>query len=601
MNSARFIARWSMVLILLVNVTAQQSLATTGTDPNIAAAATKLNGLSSQAVPQQIISIGTYDGASNVFVSGLPTQYLSGLPGYKQSNQGGPAQAFHVADINSFNVTYQIQLQSAPASLKVTLAPAGAQGGPEIAAVLNSNKTLASVSFHPSSGAIQSLKIYVDNVQKSGLEIAPILRPQLGAFIVPYLLLAIVYEPPGSQSSAAYSTSSTVGTTFSWQFVNSSGLAQTTDTATFLNTISQIASVAGGVLPGPYGTAATAFGSAVGVINQLQPNTQTTFSTSQSTTQTGSTGWSIVQTSSYTTGAHEYPGQGDVFVVMKDVLFAYAVVNNRVILAPVKYSVILLDTLAQLQADTPAVEAAKFAALDLMLNPNSASLSKSVISPIPSIGRNLTSPRLSPLGTKQCPTEATQQYSISRGQVSSSGLSQSTTQTWMEQVTGIIASIVGGDGTQSTSVTYSSSTVNSQSQDQAALITLSCPEYKPADNVMVDLYFDNLFGTFLSRLEPLGTASSSNSSTAAAARATPAPAQPQVQGALATIAKIDMQSGLVTAKVNATGQQFQFRLSNPVQLRVLRVGQPIYPSFTAKQVSLDGKSVSGLIVNIGAK
>lgn len=600
MKSSRSVNPWTVLFVIfLAHFAALQSSATTGTDPNIAAAATKLNGITSQAIPQQSILVGTYDGASNVFSSGLPTQYLSGLPGYKQSNQGGPAQPFHIADINSYNVTYQVQLRNAPTNIRLSLVPAAQQDAAGIPATFNSNKTLASISFHPSSGAIQLLWVYVDNIPKNGLEIAPVLRPQLGAFVVPYLLLAIVYEPPGSQSSASYSTTSTVGTMFSWDFVRSSGLSQTTDTATFLDTIGQIASGAGAVLPGPYGTAATGFGTAVSVINQLQPNTQSTFSTSESTTQSGSTSWTVVQTSSYNTGAHQYPGQGDVFVVMKDVLFAYATVNNRVILAPVKYSVILLDTISQLQADMPANEVAKYQSLDLMLNPNSASVATRPNSTSPQVRPAIFSPRLSSLGAWECPTEASQQYSIAREQLSSAGLSRSTTQTWMTQVTGMIASILGGDGTQSTSITYASSAQTRQGQGQAALITLSCPEFKPADNVMVDLYFDNLFGTFLSRLEPSSIASSSSASNPRAVQAAPAAARPEVQAPAANITSINTQSNLVTARVNATGQQFQFTLSNSAQLRTLRVGQPIYVNFTKRQISLDGQRAAGIIVRIG--
>jgi hypothetical protein len=480
--------------------TPQAAPAPSGTDPNVAAAADKLNSLGPQAVPQQTILLGAYDGTSSTFSSALPTQYPAGTPASKQSGQGGPVHALPVADINSFNVTYQVQLHNVPDALRITLVAPSPQGSmTELSATINSSRTLASVSFHPYSGAFQFLKIYVGNTQKSGLEIMPTLRPQLGAFVVPYLLLAVVYEPPGSQSSAAYSTTSSVGTEFSWDFVRSSGLTETTDTSTFLNTLSQVASGAGGVLPGPYGTGASAFGAAVGVINQLQPNTQTTLATSQSTAQSGSTGWSVVQTSSYITGAHQYPGQGDLFVVMKDVLFAYAVVNNKVILAPVKYSVILVDTISQLQNDMPPTEVAKYEALDLMLNPNGAPAV--AIRPLLKPILGFASPRLSFLGTRQCPTEGEQQYSIARDQVSSSGLSQSTTQTLMSQVTGMVASMTGSDGVESASVTYTSSTVSRQGAGEAALITLFCPEYRPADNVMVDLYFDTLFGTFLSRMQ----------------------------------------------------------------------------------------------------
>jgi len=61
---------------------------------------------------------------------------------------------------------------------------------------------------------------------------------------------------------------------------------------------------------------------------------------------------------------------------------------------------------------------------------------------------------------------------------------------------------------------------------------------------------------------------------------------------------IDNSSGVVTAKVNATGQQFQFKLSNPAQLGMLNVGQAIYANLAAKQVSLNGTAASGTILGI---
>lgn len=65
------------------------------------------------------------------------------------------------------------------------------------------------------------------------------------------------------------------------------------------------------------------------------------------------------------------------------------------------------------------------------------------------------------------------------------------------------------------------------------------------------------------------------------------------------ITSINLASGVVTAKVNATGQQFQVRLSNSAQLRSLKVGQGIYANLATKQVSLDGQHRAGQIVGIG--
>ena len=66
------------------------------------------------------------------------------------------------------------------------------------------------------------------------------------------------------------------------------------------------------------------------------------------------------------------------------------------------------------------------------------------------------------------------------------------------------------------------------------------------------------------------------------------------------ITAINSQTGVVTAKVNATGQVFQFKLNDAAQVRTLKVGQAIYANMTAKQVSLDGKIPAGTILSTKA-
>lgn len=63
------------------------------------------------------------------------------------------------------------------------------------------------------------------------------------------------------------------------------------------------------------------------------------------------------------------------------------------------------------------------------------------------------------------------------------------------------------------------------------------------------------------------------------------------------IAAINARTGVVTAKVNGTGQTFQFTLNNRTQLGQLKAGQGVYANFKANQVSLDGSSVAGVIIN----
>jgi len=62
------------------------------------------------------------------------------------------------------------------------------------------------------------------------------------------------------------------------------------------------------------------------------------------------------------------------------------------------------------------------------------------------------------------------------------------------------------------------------------------------------------------------------------------------------ITAINTSTGVVTAKVNANGNIFQFKVTNAALLNSLKVGQGIYANFTSKQVSLDGNTVCCAII-----
>ncbi len=64
-----------------------------------------------------------------------------------------------------------------------------------------------------------------------------------------------------------------------------------------------------------------------------------------------------------------------------------------------------------------------------------------------------------------------------------------------------------------------------------------------------------------------------------------------------SITAINTKTGIVTARVNSTGQTFQFAVKNAATLRSLKIGQAIFANFTAKQASLDGRTASFPIVN----
>ena len=66
----------------------------------------------------------------------------------------------------------------------------------------------------------------------------------------------------------------------------------------------------------------------------------------------------------------------------------------------------------------------------------------------------------------------------------------------------------------------------------------------------------------------------------------------------ATVTGVDAKTGVVTAKVNSTGQVFEFTLANKALISRLHAGQGVYVNLGNKQVSLDGKSPSGTILTL---
>jgi Cu/Ag efflux protein CusF len=71
------------------------------------------------------------------------------------------------------------------------------------------------------------------------------------------------------------------------------------------------------------------------------------------------------------------------------------------------------------------------------------------------------------------------------------------------------------------------------------------------------------------------------------------PGQPCCQ-----ITSINAATAVVTAKVNSSGQSFQFTVKDAALLRSLRVGQHVFANFTSSQVSVDGAQPCCQIVSL---
>lgn len=70
------------------------------------------------------------------------------------------------------------------------------------------------------------------------------------------------------------------------------------------------------------------------------------------------------------------------------------------------------------------------------------------------------------------------------------------------------------------------------------------------------------------------------------AQARPVSAPP---AACCTVTAVDLQNGMASAKVNATGAPFAFKVTDVKLLQTLRVGAGVYANFAAHQVSLNGR------------
>jgi hypothetical protein len=66
------------------------------------------------------------------------------------------------------------------------------------------------------------------------------------------------------------------------------------------------------------------------------------------------------------------------------------------------------------------------------------------------------------------------------------------------------------------------------------------------------------------------------------------------------ITGVNMETGIVAAKENTTGQMFSFKVSNANLLNSLKIGQGVYANFATKQVSLNGAQPCCSIVSLAA-
>jgi len=523
-----------------------------------------LNGYGPQAVPEETIVLGTFNGMTPpypnriIWNAELPRKGISPACQHSPSQGGGGLvltnESAPVVKINSFNERYRINLSSDVniAGLRVVLTVPTLNGSEDYAGVIEElappttekklgvpgvlkSRPVVSIAFHPRTFRPQILKF----MNSSGAvldcyKIIPYLQPQLGAFVVPYIPVAIIYQPPGCLvatpatpcplgetacgSTARWMQNSKIGTTLSVGSKSTSGSVATQSSSDYFNDVSaffQVAQGAASIIPGGQ-AAASAFGyisQATGAIQQLW-NVQSQITTTQTQGKTASKGWAIELGFGYGTT----PCGSDVFVFLRDVLFVYTVVlkdpfsgmvtatgESTVILAPMKWKGPIAVPATDLPSVLPPEVVDQFRALNLKLNPNvlTQKISAGGLAQSLRFRRLTTYPGSNP-EWPNCPTEIPGYVTAKIEQFTAEDVSQETTTTTVTNVSGFIASMSGKDGTTTQSMTYSSNVNIRQSVSQDSGLTLYCPEFPPPTFAMkVDVYYDTLFGTLLGLPGPL--------------------------------------------------------------------------------------------------
>ncbi len=352
-------------------------------DPLINAAADQINTLTSQAVPEQTIRVGIYDGLTKKFTWELDEGYADSVHDYQKEENGGPYKPDHIAKINSFNVKYEFEVRHRPPNFKLTLRTRDAAGQiVDIDATMSGS--IASVSFHPYSMAEQTVMIRPGTTV---LKIRPILAAQLGAFVVPHLLVAILYEPPGAGTPFATSWASFelwnhASTTMSWGFEESSGLARSiphNDFTKVLEGLDKLAKGAGIVADvaalfdfswkAGVKTAADVARKMIDFMDEMFAK-RTELAATYGQVEGGAAGTSIsigVMEKTDTEDGSQYPGGGDRFLHLDDVLFVYLVTDRKVLLTPVVYRTHHAPSAEALKQELPGDLAAHWLGLDPLL------------------------------------------------------------------------------------------------------------------------------------------------------------------------------------------------------------------------------------------
>jgi len=492
-RAGRAFRRPVSVVVVAAGIVLAASGARAQSNPFITAAADKINTIAPQAVPQQTIHVGTFNGATNDFSWWLPAYCPVSNPN-KCEDRGGPIPLKRYATIDSFSVKYEFSVVNRPPNFQLTLRVPDATGNlVDKVATWNPTGTLAVVTFNAYSVAPQTV-IIRHSGGETRLPITPRLAEQLGAFVVPHMLISIVYEPPGEHSSASYSRTSTAGTVVSWNFTRTSGVWETVDQDQMRDLFVKIVSGSLSFVPG-----ADKAASALNTINELLGHTDVETMRTNTRAVSGSKGWYFSVTEEFGTNnqdAYKYPGQGDRFVILRDVLFVYLVTGGRAYLAPVAFSKPVRGLGAyELKSYVPPALADRFFALDPLMGGRVSWVGQPRLMLPGAFGTR--APRFTYFGTYACELSGPNRIAFCRKEFSSTGRAETYSETVVEKATGLQA-LVGAGATNVHGYSSSSSIEQVTGDEEVASITLWCGPSDGSSGFEVDAYFDSIYRTFLS-------------------------------------------------------------------------------------------------------
>jgi hypothetical protein len=468
--------------------------------PFILKAADDLNAITPIGLPEQTILIGSVDGVTGTFTWALDGSYPANVPEYKKAENGGPVQPSHVASITSLNVVYEFTVTNPRQGLKIVLYLPDENGTMQERPATFQSGTWK-IAFRPLTFGRQTVRITAGG-KVTAIAVTPALAEQLGAFVVPHLLLNILYEPPGARSVATYEQTHTAGSSISWGFSRGTRVVETVDPEKLNNMFISAMSTAAGA-------ASKAAGKAVEVVAGLREQHLVTTTTDSSAGSFGSQGTWFSLSKGFSTGIHQYPGQGDRFLIMYDALFVYFATRNKIFVAPVAFSAVRGLTAADMKNELPAAVVTEFLSLDPHFAAQTTGmLAGAAIAPgqigtskPPARPRPPDQPRFSFYEKLSCDTTGANWTRLVEGTTQTSGQSQTISKTIVDKVKGLGASL-SGLSENVVMLTYTTSTAQTQSVSNSASVSAWCGSPEGAYEIMA--YFDNVLRTFFTlKGEPL--------------------------------------------------------------------------------------------------